>query len=72
MAVNANEPASSPVPQSQTPPQTPSRKEERVPERSETLDTMHQLLQNPALYDPLRTPRYPIVLCHGESPVIIL
>ncbi|TFK39091.1 Alpha/Beta hydrolase protein [Crucibulum laeve] len=28
-------------------------------------DIIHQLLVNPALYDPLRTPRYPIVLCHG-------
>ncbi|KAG6887327.1 hypothetical protein C0995_016146 [Termitomyces sp. Mi166 len=28
-------------------------------------DTIHQLMQNPALYDPLRVPRYPIVLCHG-------
>ncbi|KAG6812104.1 hypothetical protein H0H92_004333 [Tricholoma furcatifolium] len=28
-------------------------------------DTIHQLLQNPTLYDPVRTPRYPIVLCHG-------
>jgi triacylglycerol lipase len=26
---------------------------------------IHQLLRNPALYDPLRTPRFPIVLCHG-------
>lgn len=31
-----------------------------------SLDTIHQLIQNPALYDPLRTPRYPIVLCHGR------
>ncbi|KAG5636088.1 hypothetical protein H0H81_009136 [Sphagnurus paluster] len=28
-------------------------------------DTIHQLIQNPALYEPLRSPRYPIVLCHG-------
>ncbi|KAF8817137.1 alpha/beta-hydrolase [Phlegmacium glaucopus] len=28
-------------------------------------DIIHQLLVNPALYDPLLTPRYPIVLCHG-------
>jgi triacylglycerol lipase len=28
-------------------------------------DIIHNLLQNPALYDPVRTPRYPIVLCHG-------
>ncbi|KAH7872298.1 alpha beta-hydrolase [Lentinula edodes] len=34
-------------------------------EETKELDTMHQLLQNPALYDPLRVPRNPIVLCHG-------
>jgi triacylglycerol lipase len=28
-------------------------------------DTIHHLLQNPALYCPIRAPRYPIVLCHG-------
>ncbi|KAF9009441.1 Alpha/Beta hydrolase protein [Cyathus striatus] len=28
-------------------------------------DLIHQLLANPALLDPIRTPRYPIVLCHG-------
>ena len=28
-------------------------------------DIIHQLLVNPALYDPVLTPRYPIVLCHG-------
>lgn len=28
-------------------------------------DIIHQLLVNPALYDPLLIPRYPIVLCHG-------
>ncbi|KZT28745.1 alpha/beta-hydrolase [Neolentinus lepideus HHB14362 ss-1] len=40
---------------------------ERPPERGEPkrLDTIHQLLQNPVLYDPIRTPRNPIALCHG-------
>ncbi|PPQ73240.1 hypothetical protein CVT24_009951 [Panaeolus cyanescens] len=28
-------------------------------------DPIHQLLLNPTLFDPIRTPRYPIVLCHG-------
>ncbi|KAA1476853.1 alpha/beta-hydrolase [Dentipellis sp. KUC8613] len=28
-------------------------------------DALHQLLQSPVLYDPLRAPRNPIVLCHG-------
>lgn len=30
------------------------------------VDIIHKLLANPTLYDPLRTPRFPIVLCHGE------
>ncbi|KAI0754565.1 Alpha/Beta hydrolase protein [Daedaleopsis nitida] len=30
-----------------------------------TSDQIHLLINNPALYDPLRRPRYPIVLCHG-------
>ncbi|KAH0586459.1 hypothetical protein H2248_007691 [Termitomyces sp. 'cryptogamus'] len=29
-------------------------------------DTIHQLMQNPALCDPFRIPRYPLVLCHGK------
>ncbi|KAI6042663.1 alpha beta-hydrolase [Pisolithus marmoratus] len=28
-------------------------------------DTIHRLMSNPTLFDPIRTPRYPIVLCHG-------
>ncbi len=28
-------------------------------------DLIHQLLGSPALYNPLRKPRQPIVLCHG-------
>ena len=32
---------------------------------SRPLDQIHQLIENPALYDPVRKPRYPIVLCHG-------
>ncbi|TFK93287.1 alpha/beta-hydrolase [Polyporus arcularius HHB13444] len=30
-----------------------------------TPDQIHLLMNNPALYHPLRKPRYPIVLCHG-------
>ncbi|KAF8968934.1 hypothetical protein BDZ97DRAFT_1902720 [Flammula alnicola] len=33
--------------------------------REQPPDVIHQLLANPALFDPIRTPRYPIVLCHG-------
>ncbi|KAJ4482510.1 alpha beta-hydrolase [Lentinula aciculospora] len=49
----------------------PQRKNPEIPrhgpptEESKKLDTIHKLLQNPALYDPLRVPRNPIVLCHG-------
>jgi triacylglycerol lipase len=51
----------------------PSPQESREPaERGrnnrETLDEIHCLMQNPVLYDPLRAPRYPIVLCHGVFP----
>ncbi|KAH9932712.1 alpha/beta-hydrolase [Epithele typhae] len=31
----------------------------------EHQDQIHRLIHHPALYDPVRTPRYPIVLCHG-------
>jgi hypothetical protein len=40
----------------------PPRQEAKV----KPLDIIHQLLVNPALYDPLLIPRYPIVLCHGR------
>lgn len=38
------------------------------PEPEIRNDVIHQLMSNPVLYDPLRAPRYPIVLCHGTSP----
>ena len=34
-------------------------------EGRENVDAIHRLMQNPVLYDPLRAPRYPIILCHG-------
>ncbi|KAH6912578.1 lipase 2 [Coprinopsis sp. MPI-PUGE-AT-0042] len=40
-------------------------KEGRDEEPELPKDIIHKLLVNPALSDPLRTPRYPIVLCHG-------
>lgn len=33
--------------------------------KSRPLDVIHRLMYSPALYDPVRTPRYPIALCHG-------
>ncbi|EGN98188.1 hypothetical protein SERLA73DRAFT_183099 [Serpula lacrymans var. lacrymans S7.3] len=48
-------------PQPRPPPQPP-----REPEHDlKPLDTIHYLMKNPVLCDPVRTPRYPIVLCHG-------
>ncbi|KAG2365101.1 hypothetical protein BDR07DRAFT_1399851 [Suillus spraguei] len=44
-------------PQGELPPQEPSE--------GDSTDTIHRLLQNPTLYDPIRAPRFPIVLCHG-------
>ena len=41
------------------------------PRNVEDLDIIHQLLRNPTLYDPIRKPRYPIVLCHGTIPLHI-
>ena len=30
------------------------------------MDTIKKLMLSPTLFDPTRTPRYPIVLCHGR------
>ena len=35
------------------------------------LDYINRLLANPLLHDPLRTPRLPIVLCHGKLPLCL-
>ncbi|KIJ17859.1 hypothetical protein PAXINDRAFT_72201, partial [Paxillus involutus ATCC 200175] len=40
------------------PPQSP----QDIPE---SQDTIHRLMINPTLLNPVRAPRYPIVLCHG-------
>ncbi|KAJ7777872.1 Alpha/Beta hydrolase protein [Mycena maculata] len=51
-------------------PDTPEPSQEPPPELEPApdpakLDAIHQLLAHPALFDPIRTPRYPIVLSHG-------
>ncbi|KAF6755879.1 lipase 2 [Ephemerocybe angulata] len=46
-----------------TPPKAPLP--QPTPTPAHPPDVIHQLMMNPALTDPLRTPRYPIVLCHG-------
>ncbi|KAG2340194.1 alpha/beta-hydrolase [Suillus weaverae] len=45
------------LPRGTFPPQEPSE--------GDSNDTIHRLLRNPVLYDPIRAPRFPIVLCHG-------
>ncbi|KAI0783429.1 Alpha/Beta hydrolase protein [Abortiporus biennis] len=44
------------------PPTRPPPRPRLLPNRN---DTLHQLLSHPLLYDPVRKPRNPIVLCHG-------
>ncbi|KAI0265592.1 hypothetical protein BC834DRAFT_1033030 [Gloeopeniophorella convolvens] len=46
-------------------PPPPSRRREPEPERERERGAIHALMANPVLYDPLRAPRFPIVLCHG-------
>ena len=55
----SSDPNSCPLPQGPPEPAN-SGKEDR-----EDRDEIHRLIQNPVLYNPLRAPRYPIVLCHG-------
>ena len=76
---NYSQADSDPPPSSPSEPSEPPQKEnddkDRPPEDPVQLplddpnvkpsDIIHQLLVNPALYDPLLPPRYPIVLCHG-------
>lgn len=54
------------------PPVEPEQKPKKEPRKRDLKelyghsdDTLHKLLINPALYDPLRRPRFPVVLCHG-------
>ena len=35
--------------------------------REKPMDLIHRLLHNPTLYNPIRAPRNPVVLCHGIS-----
>lgn len=36
------------------------------PQRDRPVDIIHRLMTHPALFDPMRAPRNPVVLCHGE------
>ncbi|KAJ7057127.1 Alpha/Beta hydrolase protein [Mycena amicta] len=61
------QPHPNPQPQQPPPPEPEPRPQPRDEPKQppEPIDAIHQLLHHPALFDPLRTPRYPIVLCHG-------
>ncbi|KAF8073499.1 Alpha/Beta hydrolase protein [Lyophyllum atratum] len=64
--MHAEDPPPPPKPQKSRRSDTPTNlPPPEPPQAPAPLDTIHQLIQNPALRDPLRTPRYPIVLCHG-------
>lgn len=43
----------------------PPKPTDRAREERHNVDEIHRLIENPVLYNPLRAPRYPIVLCHG-------
>ncbi|KAL0569673.1 hypothetical protein V5O48_012286 [Marasmius crinis-equi] len=57
--------SSSPFPPTSPPPDNDSPKSGHSRRDSESQDIIHKLLSSPVLYDPLRIPRHPIVLCHG-------
>ncbi len=42
------------------------------PTEHENRGAIHRLMQSPVLYDPLRAPRFPIVLCHGAPPPTLI
>ena len=58
--------AASPLPNTQTPRQSQSNKPEHPP------SVIQRLMNNPTLFDPIRKPRNPIVLCHGQRLLIEL
>jgi hypothetical protein len=51
-------------------PSYPPRQQPRT-EPTRELSPIEQLLINPTLFDPVRKPRYPIVLCHGTIVVVL-
>lgn len=64
-------PPPSPTLQNHSKPDTPAKLPPTEPEHDPPfVDTIHRLMTNPALFEPLRTPRYPIVLCHGMPGVL--
>ncbi|KAI0088508.1 Alpha/Beta hydrolase protein [Irpex rosettiformis] len=58
--------ASAPPPFEPSPPRRPHiRPPPQRPRQDLPMDTIHRLMHSPTLYDPVRVPRHPIVLCHG-------
>lgn len=55
---------SQPSPSPSTP--DPVRPSDQDTPIKNVISPIHQLLLSPVLYDPIRKPRNPIVLCHGE------
>lgn len=51
------------------PPRQTQRQSCPPPQRNGPIDVIHRLMSHPALYDPVRAPRHPVVLCHGECSV---
>ena len=52
--------------QDQDPFELPPTHKEKLAQLSP--DIIHQLLASPTLFEPLRRPRFPVVLCHGTLP----
>lgn len=44
-----------------------NKKKEPTAEQYEAFSPIYKLMYHPALFNPVRAPRFPIVLCHGES-----
>jgi triacylglycerol lipase len=53
---------SAPIP---SPNRYPREQHENENENENRGGAIHRLMQSPVLYDPIRAPRFPIVLCHG-------
>lgn len=60
--------------QPRTPPHTPSPYHQHGSSntrRNEPLSPIQELLLHPLLFDPVRRPRYPLVLCHGTCATLL-
>ncbi|THG98575.1 hypothetical protein EW145_g7402 [Phellinidium pouzarii] len=60
----------------QEPPSPPPSPSPRLPPpdtnlNEQSLSPIHALMLNPTLFDPIRKPRFPIVLCHGAHFLVL-